>query len=96
MKYEIWQLKKENRRAYGFESYEWACEHGFSFNHYEKVYEGNVGEYDSENKLLEDLFVKFNVNHPSDFKGHSLSVSDIVVLENGKKFYCDLFGWILA
>ena len=34
---------------------------------------------------LEALYEKFNIDHPADYKGHSLSVSDIVVLhENGK------------
>ena len=86
MKYEIWQLKAEKLRAYGFMDYEWATEHGFDFNHYEKVYEGD----NLEN--LEDIFFHFNMRRPTDFRGHSLSVSDIVVL-NGEKFYCDRIGW---
>ena len=39
----------------------------------------------------------FNYTHPEDFKGHSLSVSDIVILTNSdsirKMYYCDLYGW---
>ena len=92
MKYEILQLKYEKHRAYGFMDYEWALEHGFSLDDYEKVYEGEIDMELEENEYLELLFRIFNVNRPSDFKGHSLSVSDIVVL-NGEKFYCDSFGW---
>ena len=34
---------------------------------------------------LEDIYTRFNIDHPKDFKGHSLSVSDIVVLhQNGE------------
>ncbi len=47
-------------------------------------------------KLLDELFNKFNVNHPEGFAGHSMSVSDIVVIEDkDEKFYwyCDSFGW---
>jgi hypothetical protein len=29
---------------------------------------------------LEDIYTKFNIDHPADFAGHSLSVSDVVVL----------------
>ena len=35
----------------------------------------------SQQEILEDLYIKFNVDHPEDFKGHSLSVSDIVALK---------------
>ena len=94
MKYEIWQLKNENHRAYGFMDYEWALEHGFKLSDYEKVYEGELNDNAAwdEEIYLELLFKIFNVNRPEDFKGHSLSVSDIVDL-NGKKFYCDSWSW---
>ena len=37
---------------------------------------------------LEDIYTRFNIDHPKDFKGHSLSVSDIVVLhQNGEDAY---------
>ena len=92
MKYEIWQLKKENLRAYGFMDYEWAKEHGFSLDDYEKTYDGEIESGRYIENTLDNVFVKFNMNRPEDFKGHSLSVSDIVVL-NGEKFYCDSLGW---
>lgn len=46
--------------------------------------------------LLEKVFTRFNVRPPEDFKGHSLSVSDVVVLTRGKEskaYYCDSFGF---
>ena len=36
---------------------------------------------------LEDIYTRFNLDHPADFKGHSLSVSDIVVLHQNGKIY---------
>lgn len=45
---------------------------------------------------LEDIYRTFNVDHPADFKGHSLSVSDVVVLhQNGQNtaHYCDSVGF---
>ena len=44
---------------------------------YELVYTAPLTEQDS----LESIYTRFNINHPADFKGHSLSVSDIVVLQ---------------
>ena len=34
----------------------------------------------------------FNLNHPEDYKGHSLSVSDLLEV-NGKFYYCDAYSW---
>ena len=34
------------------------------------------------------MFVRFNFNHPADFRGHSLSVSDIVALNTGGEVSC--------
>jgi hypothetical protein len=42
---------------------------------------------------LERLFIMFNLNHPADFRGHSLSVSDVVAIE-GKHYYCDSIGFV--
>ena len=45
---------------------------------------------------LEAIFTRFNIDHPKDFKGHSLSVSDVVVLhQNGQDtaHYVDSIGY---
>lgn len=47
-------------------------------DHYEVVYASALPPYRSQTQLLEGLYEKFNIDHPSDFRGHSLSVSDIV------------------
>ena len=41
----------------------------------------------------DDAFEEFNSRLPSDFRGHSLSVGDIVSI-NGQEFFCDSIGWI--
>lgn len=93
--YQLYQLKKGDfNRYHRFITLEWLKEDGLKveFNRYEKVYEGTL--LDGEN--LESLFVKFNWEHPKDFKGWSMSVSDVVVVtENGKAkaFYCDGTGF---
>lgn len=46
--------------------------------------------------FLEEVYMKFNSHRPYDFMGHSLSVSDIVVVASGeltKAFYCNSFGF---
>lgn len=47
---------------------------------YELVYVGEL----LENMSLDDIFEKFNISRPEDFSGHSLSVSDIVVMNDGE------------
>ena len=67
--------------------------------HYEVVYFANTPAYlygmpDAE--ALEELFIQFNVNRPADFKGHSLSVSDVVALKRQGQvdaFFVDSFGF---
>ena len=60
---------------------------------YDEVYSGEVEPSGSVMSVLESLYMKFNLNHPSDFRGHSLSVSDIIELD-GKNYYCDSFGFV--
>ena len=72
----------------------------WSIHDYVRVYSGEI-EGETINEALEKLFVKFNVGHPVDYHGRSLSVSDVVwigkVNEDGKRkgqfYYCDSFGW---
>ena len=66
---------------------------------YSAVYEGNLDGTESgksAQQVLDGLFEKFNIAHPDDFRGHSMSVSDVVVLqENGveKAYYVDSLGF---
>lgn len=65
---------------------------------YEMVYTGSLPDEKSTDDpaVLEDLFIRFNLQRPEDFHGHSLSVSDVVVLrrENEiRSYYTDSFGF---
>ena len=65
-------------------------------NNYDLVYTGTLDRAGSANEKLEALFETFNVNRPEDFKGHSLSVSDIVALKQAGAVsfhYCDSAGF---
>ena len=96
--YMLYQVKDgELTRDYRYASYNLLQKCGLSIdkNNYELTYICRL----SDNTTLENLFEKFNINRPQDFKGHSMSVSDIVVLHrNGedKAYYCDVSGFVEA
>ena len=91
MNYKIYQTDPHDC-DYAFEWWSWAKDR-FNFKDYKLVYEDVIipNEGPIEN-TLEELFEVFNVERPADFKGHSLSVSDIVELD-GHYYYCDNVGW---
>ena len=65
---------------------------------YELIYVGELSELQeqTEGETLEAIYEKFNIDHPEDYRGHSLSVSDIVVLhQNGENsaHFVDSFGF---
>ena len=57
-------------------------------DHYEVVYVGELTMQGDQIDVLEGMFTKFNIDRPEDFKGHSLSVSDIVALKVGGVVSC--------
>ena len=91
----IYQLKRDDGlRAYQFEPYERLQAGGLSVNpaNYEQVYSAPL----EPGMTLETIYQKFNLDHPADFTGHSLSVSDVVVLHQAGEdtaHYCDSFGF---
>lgn len=96
--YEIFQLKSgDEMHDIRFEPLESLAKRGGKpdYANYEKVYEGNAADLSGDlGEKLESLYEKFNLDHPEDFKGHSLSVSDVVVLED-KAYYVDEVGYKL-
>ena len=65
---------------------------------YELIYVGELSEVQeqTQGETLEAIYEKFNIDHPEDYRGHSLSVSDIVVLhQNGENsaHFVDSFGF---
>lgn len=57
-------------------------------DHYEIVYMADLPTFTDRDVMLESLYTKFNIDHPADFTGHSLSVSDIVALKTGDVVSC--------
>lgn len=65
-------------------------------DHYEVVYAADLPPYKDQSMMLEGLYEKFNLDHPSDFRGHSLSVSDIVAIKTDgmvSSHYVDSIGF---
>ena len=91
----IYQLKGgPETRDYRFEAYESLQEAGLAVDrqNYDLVYTAPL----DGKTTLEDIYRTFNLDRPADFTGHSLSVSDVVVLtRSGKEeaHYCDSFGF---
>ena len=80
----IYQIRDDSAgTAYAFRNMNFIESHDLQVRKedYKLVY---VGELQG-NVSLEDIFERFNIHRPEDFRGHSLSVSDIVVLNNGEK-----------
>ena len=93
--YSIYQLKHgDETRDLRFEPYDRLQVTGNVVDkaNYELIYSAVL----TPGTSLEDIYTRFNIDHPKDFKGHSLSVSDVVVLhQDGQDtaHYVDSFGY---
>ena len=97
--YAINQLKRDDSTAdIRFMNSEYLQKKGIEpqYENYELVYTGALTKDGSQIEKLEDLYRIFNVEHPHDFSGHSLSVSDIVALKQSgvvSYHYVDSIGY---
>ena len=93
--FSIYQIKGgDETRDLRFEPYDRliAAGHRVDVKNYTLVYSAPL----TPGMSLEDIYTRFNIDHPKDFKGHSLSVSDVVVLhQNGQDtaHYVDSLGY---
>ena len=106
-KYGIYQLKDDPEQdKFRFEGTESLKRMGITKDNfdavlpenYKLVYMGELTELQgqTQSETLEAIYTKFNIDHPADYKAHSLSVSDIVVLhEDGENsaHFVDSFGF---
>ena len=97
-RYEIWQIDpKTQAREYEFMGSDYARKQNLAicYEDYTKVYEGDIQKGTS----LDTIYEKFNIEKPEDFAGHSLSVSDVVVMRRGARgehihaYYVEPTGW---
>lgn len=91
----IYQITaRDPEHDYRFMNLDFVKRHGMEVNRadYELVYIEPLTEKDT----LEAIYERFNIQRPTDFTGHSLSVSDVVVLNDGKSIkacYVDSIGF---
>lgn len=91
----IYQITaRDPEHDYRFMNLDFVKRHGLEVNRadYELVYTAPLAEKDT----LEAIYERFNIQRPADFTGHSLSVSDVVVLNDGKSIkacYVDSIGF---
>lgn len=94
-RYALYQLNTESKDVpYEFMGMDYVKDHGMEVTaaDYKCVYSGIM----QDSVSLDELYSIFNQNHPADFKGHSMSVSDVVIVNRDgdmKAYYVDSFGF---
>ena len=98
--YAVLQLKRiDETRDERFESLSALQRRGKEpdIEHYDVVYTGSLPPYTDQSVMLEGLYTKFNIDHPEDLRGHSMSMSDIVALKVAHEVsfhYVDRIGFV--
>lgn len=91
----IYQVNPETKgREYEYMNFEFVERHNLSIDRgdYNLIYTAGLQEGDT----LDSIFERFNIERPEDFRGHSLSISDIVVMNREgevKAYFVDSFGF---
>ena len=87
----IYQIRRGGELdAYRFMNYDYLQSKGVTPERggYDAIYTGGFMDYGNARTNLDMIYRRFNVDHPADFKGHSLSVSDIVALKQNGVVSC--------
>lgn len=87
----IYQIRRGGELdAYRFMNYDYLQSKGVTPERggYDAIYTGGFMDYGNARINLDMIYQRFNVDHPADFKGHSLSVSDIVALKQNGVVSC--------
>ena len=87
----IYQIRRGGELdAYRFMNYDYLQSKGVTPERggYDAIYTGGLADYGNARTNLDMIYQRFNVDHPADFKGHSLSVSDIVALKQNGVVSC--------
>ena len=94
-RYAIYQIAGGTKgRDYQFMGMDFINSHNMTVDaaDYRFIYGGRLSEQDT----LDSLYERFNINHPADYTGHSLSVSDVVVIQRDgetKAYFVDSIGY---
>jgi hypothetical protein len=103
MEIKLYYIKENLRREHGWLDYQTYINlHGkVDMDNYLNVYTYEAkGEWTKiignkkAHSVLDEVWVKFNLKHPIDFKSRSLSVGDLIMISNKYIYYVDSFGFI--
>lgn len=95
----IYQLKQDQElRDIRYEGLDWLKSIGRSVEreNYDLVYTAPLQNFPGPEAALENLWYRFNNEHPADYRHSSMSVSDIVAVKQNDRVsyhYCDSFGF---
>ena len=95
--YKIYQIKNEPKVAHGIkfsgldELKEYNLLDKLTLDIYQQVYAGEIEDGEIL-VVLDRIFSKFQGTKPADYTGHSVSISDIVEMDD-KYYYCDHYTW---
>ena len=102
IKFKILQLDTKTDKTRGLRFFKYDIKNSYNCDLYKTVYDSELtfendttlGEVQNNiSKVLDQIFYKFNMEIPEDFKGHSLSVSDIISID-GKYYFINPTGFI--
>lgn len=99
--YRIYQFKKDEKyHVVRFQRYKYLEDNNISvdISDFDFTYQGRLSDIsgDTVEDKLNSIYIKFNINRPDDFKGHSISVSDVIVISKDKEltaYYVDTMGF---
>lgn len=89
MKYSIYQLNSD-AKALLFETYD-NVKNKVDKKNYERVWGSDIKESDN---IVDDIYKSLGMGLPIGFYGHTLSISDVIVLENGEAYYINDIGFV--
>lgn len=95
--YRLYQIKNDPQVPHGMkfsgldDLERYGMRDKLSIGIYKQVYEGQTADGEVSQQL-EDFFRMFQGTKPEGYKGHSVSISDVVEI-GGKYYYCDRIGW---
>ncbi len=86
----LYQIKDEAEETIRFMNMEWMQTHGLPIAHsnYDLIYAAPLDIEGNEESVLENLYSRFNLEHPADYHAPSLSVSDIIAIKKDGEISC--------
>ena len=91
-------MKKLEEQDSLFMNYDWHEKNNVPVKEaqYNYIYGGFYNGEDTDMEILDSVYYRFNVAHPSDYRNRSVSVSDVIVIageDGAHAYFVDSFGF---